>query len=143
MELRGERTMYEIRPESITTFIEDRRIKLPRFQRKQTWDEKQNFELVISIFKNFPLGVVVINGEREGDRYVKWLLDGRQRRNVFLKMQSDPEMVYIWAQKYLNIKQNDQPEEIKTKFWTILDKYLGEEEEEEDEERRRRHSQPL
>jgi hypothetical protein len=40
---------YQIRSESIKTFVEDRNIKLPRFQRKQTWDEKKDFALAISV----------------------------------------------------------------------------------------------
>lgn len=48
--------MYEIRPESIKTFITDRNVKLPRFQRKQTWDDKKNFQLCISLFKEYPIG---------------------------------------------------------------------------------------
>lgn len=51
--------MYEIRPESMKTFIEDKNIRLPRFQRKQTWDEIKNFKLCISIFHEFPIGAVV------------------------------------------------------------------------------------
>lgn len=46
--------MYEIRPESIKTFITDRNVRLQRFQRKQTWDEKKNFQLCISLFKEYP-----------------------------------------------------------------------------------------
>ena len=51
--------MYEIRPETLKTFVEDSNIKLPRFQRKQTWDSKKNFELCISLFKEYPIGVTI------------------------------------------------------------------------------------
>lgn len=44
--------MYEIRPESIKTFITDRNVKLPRFQRKQTWDEKRIFSCVSAYLRN-------------------------------------------------------------------------------------------
>ena len=47
--------MYEIRPESVKSFITDKNIRLPRFQRKQTWDEKKNFELCITYLKSTPL----------------------------------------------------------------------------------------
>jgi hypothetical protein len=46
---------YEVRPESILTFINDRKIKFPRFQRKQTWKPEQNMKLAISIFKSYPV----------------------------------------------------------------------------------------
>ena len=39
--------MYEIRPESLKTFITANNIRLPRFQRKQTWDAKKKL-LVMS-----------------------------------------------------------------------------------------------
>ena len=75
--------MYEIRPESIKTFIQDRTIKLPRFQRKQTWDAKKNFQLCVSLFKQYPIGVCILSHEKLSDtRSVKFLLDGRQRRNA-------------------------------------------------------------
>lgn len=72
--------MYEIRPESIKTFIEDTSIKLPRFQRRQSWDAKKNFELCISVFKEFPVCVFLIWRQKQGK--LKWLPDGRQRRNA-------------------------------------------------------------
>lgn len=54
--------MCEIRLELIKkTFIEDKIIKLPRFQRKQTWNIKKSCALCISIFKGYQLVVLVIN----------------------------------------------------------------------------------
>lgn len=47
--------MYEIRPETLKTFVENPEIKLPRFQRKQTWNEIDNFKLCISLFKKYPI----------------------------------------------------------------------------------------
>ena len=44
---------YNIEPMSVKQFVTDAQLKLPRFQRKATWVEKQNFELAISILK-FP-----------------------------------------------------------------------------------------
>ena len=34
---------YNIETRSITEFVTDSKIKLPRFQRKSTWTAKQNF----------------------------------------------------------------------------------------------------
>lgn len=53
--------MYEIKPENVKAFITDRSIRLPRFQRKQTWDEKKNFQLCISVFKDYPIGVCILS----------------------------------------------------------------------------------
>lgn len=40
---------YKIETMSIAEFV-DNPMKLPRFQRRATWNKKQNFELCISIF---------------------------------------------------------------------------------------------
>jgi hypothetical protein len=117
--------MYEIRPESIKTFIEDNSVRLPRFQRKQTWDEKKNFELCISVFKEFPIGVSILNVESDdAGSTTKWLLDGRQRRNALLKLWEDPEKVYEWARKWIKFKANDQPADVEKKFRDKITEYL-------------------
>lgn len=116
---------YEIRPESIKTFIEDRTVKLPRFQRKQTWDEKKDFALAISVFKGFPLGVVVINKEIENRKPLKWLLDGRQRRNALKNMLLDPEAIYVWGRKFIGFKQSAEATDIEDLYWKKIEEYLG------------------
>jgi Protein of unknown function DUF262/HNH endonuclease len=123
--------MYEIRPESISTFIEDSSIKLPRFQRKQTWDDKRNFELCISIFKEFPMGVCILNVESEANgRTTKWLLDGRQRRNALTKIWEDPENIYQWAKKWIGFKANDQLADVAEKFREKIQDYLEDDQDE-------------
>lgn len=116
---------YEIRPESIKTFIEDRTVKLPRFQRKQTWDEKKDFALAISVFKGFPLGVVVINKEIDNRKPLKWLLDGRQRRNALTNMLLDPEAIYDWARRFVGFKQSAEATDIEEQYWKKIEEYLG------------------
>lgn len=125
--------MYEIRPETIKSFAEDNNIKLPRFQRKQTWDAKKNFQLCISIFKGFPIGVSILNIENVNGVTTRWLLDGRQRRNALTKFYRDPETIYLWAKKFIGFKANDQLQDLEDKFWEKLNKYL--EEDEVDDER--------
>ncbi|KOY52404.1 DUF262 domain-containing protein [Polaribacter dokdonensis] len=120
--------MYEIRPESLKSFIEDTNIKLPRFQRKQTWDDKKNFQLCISIFKEYPLGVSILNVEDNGGLKTRWLLDGRQRRNALTKFYRDPENVYLWAKKFIGLKATDQLLDIDEKFWKKINEYLEEDE---------------
>lgn len=124
--------MYEIRPETIKSFIEDRNIKLPRFQRKQTWDDKKNFQLCISIFKGFPIGVSILNVETTNGVTTRWLLDGRQRRNALTQFYKDPENIYMWARKFIGFKTNDQLQDLEEKFWEKLNTYLEEDELEED-----------
>lgn len=120
--------MYEIRPESIKTFIEDGSIKLPRFQRKQTWNEKKNFQLCISLFKEYPLGVCILNVERDSEHITKWLLDGRQRRNALSKFYLDPENVYAWAKKFIKFPSGCQIQELEEKYWSAINEYLEDDE---------------
>ncbi|MHC5202163.1 DUF262 domain-containing protein [Myroides sp. LJL119] len=120
--------MYEIRPEPLKTFVEDSNIKLPRFQRKQTWDSRKNFELCISIFKEYPVGVTILNIEKSESNTTRWLLDGRQRRNALTQFYNDPENVYDWAKKYIGFSNNDQLHELEEKFWFKISEYLEDEE---------------
>ena len=116
--------MYEIRPESIKTFIQDRNIKLPRFQRKQTWDEKKNFQLCISLFKEYPIGVCILSVDESKGKTIRWLLDGRQRRNALTLMYENPENIYTWARKFVGFKNNDQIADLEDKFWAKIDDYI-------------------
>jgi hypothetical protein len=115
--------MYEIRPESIKTYITDQSIKLPRFQRKQTWDDKKNFQLCISIFKEYPIGVCILSLDEKPNQ-TKWLLDGRQRRNALMSLYNDPENIYFWAQKFIGFKNNTQPKDLERIFWEKINEYL-------------------
>ncbi len=116
--------MYEIRPESIKTFINDRNVRLPRFQRKQTWDDKKNFQLCISLFKEYPIGVCILSVDEGKGKIIRWLLDGRQRKNALQLMYEDPENIYNWGKKFIGFKNSDQPSEIDEKFWTKINEYI-------------------
>ncbi|MEI2361845.1 hypothetical protein [Priestia megaterium] len=86
--------MFQLKEVSIDNFIKDNAIQLHRYQRKQRWNNSKNFELTISIFKEFPIGIVVINKEDQGGKVKKWLLDDRQRRSALVKVKN-PEYIYI------------------------------------------------
>lgn len=116
--------MYEIRPESIKTFIEDTNIKLPRFQRKQTWDAAKNFKLCVSIFKEYPIGVSILSIETIEHKTTRWLLDGRQRRNALMQMAEDPENIYLWAKRFIGFKDKHQPQDVEDFFWEKINTYL-------------------
>lgn len=118
---------YTIEPMSIITFVEDSKMKLPRFQRKATWDSKQNFELCISIFQDYPVGVVIVNKEQN----VSWLLDGRQRRTALKEMRSNPVAVYEWARSYIGFKSNVDEFELTQNYWDKVERYLQTEEKDE------------
>lgn len=123
--------MYEIRPETIKTFITDRNVKLPRFQRKQTWDDKKNFQLCISLFKEYPIGVCILSVDESKRKVVRWLLDGRQRKNALAMIYDDPENIYNWAKKFIGFKNSDQPGELEERFWEKINVYIEADAEEE------------
>jgi hypothetical protein len=120
----GVHFMYEIRPETVKTFILDRNVRLPRFQRKQTWDEKKNFQLCISLFKEYPIGVCILSVDTLRDKTIRWLLDGRQRKNALSLIYEDPENIYNWGKKFIGFKNSDQPSELEEKFWDKINEYI-------------------
>lgn len=125
--------MYTIEARSVLQFLDKDKIKLPRFQRKTTWDYKQNFELAISIFQDYPVGVVIINKEKDKS----WLLDGRQRRTALNEMWSNPDSIYNWAKQYIKFPAKEAEDKLKKAFWDKVDAYLQDEssnEEDDDEE---------
>lgn len=111
---------YSIVENNAVAFADNRSIKFPRFQRKQTWNEKDNFKLCISVFKDYPIGVVIINTQGGTD----YLLDGRQRRNALKLMKDDPNSVYNWARSFVGFSPNQDAEDLKEKFWSSIDEYL-------------------
>jgi len=123
---------YKIQPTSVSEFVVNKNINLPRFQRKLTWTPYDNFELAISVFKDFPMGVVILNKEKsyenlEGKRTSKevtWMLDGRQRRNALKLMRENPETLYYWARGYIKFKPNCHSDTVEELFWPKIRKYL-------------------
>lgn len=118
---------YNIETRSVSEFVTDSKIKLPRFQRKSTWKPKQNFELAISIFQEYPVGVVIINDEG----HTSWLLDGRQRRTALKDLRANPDLVYDWALKYIKFKKNESEDKVKDLFWETVNEYLQHDEDNE------------
>lgn len=110
---------YKIETMSIAEFV-DNRMKLPRFQRRATWNKKQNFELCISIFQDYPVGVVIVNEHSS----TSWLLDGRQRRTALAMMRENPINLYEWAKAYIGFKGNEDALQIKEDFWKKINQYL-------------------
>jgi len=108
----------------LISFLEDSKLRLPRFQRKATWDKKQNFELAISVFQDYPVGVVIVNQEQK----TSWLLDGRQRRSALTSMRDNPVELYEWARSYIGFGKTADELEVKTKYWEKVERYLQTEE---------------
>lgn len=115
---------YIIEPMPLISFLEESKLRLPRFQRKATWDKKQNFELAISVFQDYPVGVVIVNQEQK----VSWLLDGRQRRTALSTMRDNPVELYEWARSYIGFGKTADELDVKTKYWGKVERYLQTEE---------------
>lgn len=111
---------YVIEPMTLLSFLDESNMKLPRFQRRATWTSKQNFELCISVFQEYPIGVVIVNKENS----TSWLLDGRQRRNALSLMRRNPIDIYLWAQSYLKFNKTADSSEVTDVFWAKIAKYL-------------------
>ncbi len=130
---------YSNEKQKLSDFVKEN-ISLPRFQRKSTWTERQNFGLAISVFQDYPIGVVIINKENvfephTGNKVLKkWLLDGRQRRTALQEMYLNPIALYRWAKKCLRLSDKDQPEDVSRKFWAEVRQYLNSEDDQENEE---------
>lgn len=92
---------YHINELKVTDFISDSTIKLPRFQRRKAWNEKQYFELLVSMFKGYPMGVVIYNQMKVRNQDVNYLLDGRQRRTALKTLIENPLELYLAAIKFL------------------------------------------
>ena len=128
--------MYQIKSETLLSYVTDPKIKLPRFQRKQTWKSKDNFALLISVFKKYPIGVSIINKQEENGKTVRFLLDGRQRRNALMSAFRNPINIYDWAKSVIKvedditkkigkIKSTTTKKEIIAGFWNYIYNYLN------------------
>ena len=93
---------YEHQPMLLKEYT-SKSIQLPRFQRKNVWNDARKFLLGISIFKNYPIGVSIIWLQRDQ----KWLLDGRQRRNAITEIMNNPMKMYEWATTTLRFSENN------------------------------------
>lgn len=108
--------------ENTTSYFINNKLDLPRFQRKSTWKISDNFKLCISVFKGYPIGVIIVN--EMGKQGKKYLLDGRQRRNALTTMYSNPVAVYTWARKFIGFNDNTPEDEVKEKFREKISEYL-------------------
>lgn len=121
---------YSIEPVQLSTFINNKYL-FPRFQRKVTWNNSQNFELCISIFQGYPMGVCIVNNTDSGN----YLLDGRQRRNCIQTLTYDQVSFYNWAKKYCKFTDNSSEIDITENFKSKLLLYLGQNEDDNSEEK--------
>lgn len=121
--------MYHIKSYTIREFIEDEQIILPRYQRKKTWDALKNFQLCISVFKQYPIGVCILSEMNSPSGEVrKYLLDGRQRRDALTDIYNDPENIYKWAMKFLKFNKSTNDSDLRNLFYKKVQAFLEKEE---------------
>ena len=109
---------YEHQPMLLKEYT-SKSIQLPRFQRKNVWNDSRKFLLGISIFKNYPTGVSIIWIQNNQ----KWLLDGRQRRNAITEIMNNPMKMYEWATTTLRFSEdNPDPKKAGKKIGKKADK---------------------
>lgn len=71
------------------------------------------------------MGVLVLSlQESNRSKPIRWLLDGRQRRDALSKIQENPEVIYEWAQKFIGFKKGDSVDEIEKSYWEKINEYL-------------------
>ena len=131
--------LFTIEALPLSSFINDQKLKLPRYQRKDTWKDNQSFELCMSVFQGYPVGVCIIN------RFptVSWLLDGRQRRTALLKMYNDPTSIYEWAKKYCKFSYKDSETAVRDKFWAHVNDYFDAERDLSESEKKEDHNDAI
>ncbi|MHA1595507.1 MAG: GmrSD restriction endonuclease domain-containing protein [Candidatus Baldrarchaeia archaeon] len=78
---------------TIPTFVkmlESQEIVIPEFQREFVWSEDKVRELVESIYKGYPIGIIILYSVpehlKESGREKYWILDGQQRILSFALM---------------------------------------------------------
>lgn len=119
--------MFQIEPKTLRDYVTDESIKMPRFQRSEVWKEKQKFDLMLSICKQYPIGSVILCCEVNKNNGIteKWLIDGRQRYSTIQQILLSPDLLWNWAKKALKISDKTSEEEICEKFIDYLEVYTN------------------
>jgi hypothetical protein len=119
--------MFQIEPKTLRDYVTDESIKMPRFQRSEVWKEKQKFDLMLSICKQYPIGSVILCCEfnKTNATTEKWLIDGRQRYSTIQQILLSPDLLWNWAKKALKINDRTSEEDIREKFINYLDVYTN------------------
>ena len=118
--------MFQIEPKTLKDYVLDESIKMPRFQRSEVWDDKQKFDLMLSICKQYPVGSVILCCEvNKTGNTEKWLIDGRQRYSTIKQILLSPDLLWKWAKKALKVKDNTPDDKLCESFTEYLDVYTN------------------
>ncbi len=88
----------------------------------------------MSMYKDYPLGTMVVKVDLVNKKPVKWLLDGRQRWDTIKDCQN-PENIYVWAYMYLGLKEKMTHDEVEVIFWQKVYEFIEQEENNIDEDK--------
>lgn len=114
--------MYTIETKTLKDYVSDEGIKMPRFQRSEVWNEKQKFDLVLSICKDYPVGSVILCCEENRISGIteKWLIDGRQRFSTSRQIRLSPDSLWLWAKRALKVNDKTPDDELCEAFSEYL-----------------------
>lgn len=79
---------------SLIGLLNDKDISIPKYQRKFKWDLSKQRELIDSIKKDYPIGVITTY--IENDKI--YILDGLQRLSTVRKFIENPASIFTWTQ---------------------------------------------
>src|SRR4051794_22861486 len=116
---------YEIETETGLEYARNPHIDVPPFQRREKWNAADRFKLCLSLFKGYPVGIVVLSAapdEEDPDRVL--LLDGRQRRATLRDMKN-PESIYTWASSVLRLSSGMAHDAVRKKYWRFVRSFFG------------------
>ena len=77
---------------SLIGLLNDKDITIPKYQRKFKWDTTKQRELIDSIKKDYPIGVITTY--KDGEK--TFILDGLQRLSTVRKFLDNPSSVFPW-----------------------------------------------
>ena len=119
--------MFQIEPKTLKDYVTDESVKMPRFQRSEVWKDKQKFDLMLSICKQYPIGSVILCCETNKKTGIaeKWLIDGRQRYSTIRQILLSPDLIWNWGKRALGVNDQTSKEEICEKFIDYIDVYTN------------------
>ena len=119
--------MFQIDPKTVRDYVTDESIKMPRFQRAEVWKEKQKFDLMLSLCKQYPIGSVILCCELNKKTGIteKWLIDGRQRYSTIRQILLSPDLLWNWAKKALKVGDKASDDDVCEKFIDYVEVYTN------------------
>lgn len=93
---------FTVERTTIKALFENYSLSIPAFQRKFVWSNDKKQDLIESLNKSFPIGVITLFLNKDNDHYL--IVDGLQRVNTIKTYLSDPSTIIPFAQFYDGVK---------------------------------------